>query len=422
MTLYSEIEEDRAEGAGPLIPIMDLGDLFLNDYIPVGGDSLSPKLPSAPIEIVWNAESKLLQNKYTVSRETLYEEYWYVSGINETMRNHLKYVVEFAIKNLPGGDLDSSSVVLDIASNDGTLLRNYREKGYAAKTVGYDPAINLMTDAQFMVDEHYPICFDSHHYHNQGFEPARIITACAVVYHLPQPIAFLREVEECLADDGVFVCEFSYLPSMMKNNAYDSLGHEHLTHLSLMSFEKMLHVAGLSIVHSQLGDINAGTILLAITKEASKITNVASEKTLDHWRTVEDTMGLGEVKVYLDWAESAAKARGKLLSLLESIHRAGDKVFVYGASTKGSILLQWSGIKYPLIQRAVERHPEKIGRTMVGTEIPIISEESARNIHPEYMLVLPWHFRDEFLSREREYLEAGGNFIFPLPVLSVVGS
>jgi NDP-4-keto-2,6-dideoxyhexose 3-C-methyltransferase len=413
------IRSDRAGGEGELIPIMDLGDIFLNDY--PDPDESDVDFPKAPITVVWNADSKLLQNLQTVDRSSLYSKYWYVSGINSTMCEHLKYVANLAVKH--AGGVSPHDVVLDIASNDGTLLRQYPALGHQhVVTVGYDPALNLQDEARRGVSEHFACCFDAEHYHTYVQRPAKIITACAVVYHMPYPIKFLQDVAECLADDGVFVCEFTYLPSMMKNNAFDSIGHEHLTHLSLMSFERMLGRAGLEITHVEMGSSNAGTLLCVIKKAPVVKFDIFSRAYLEGLRAYEEYLGLDEVDIYKEFASRGYAIRERLRVFLNECLEAGKPVYAYGASTKGSILLQWAQVGFPLISRAVERNPSKVGRKMVGTGIKIISEEQARKDNPDYMLVLPWHFRDEFVTRERDYLENGGKLVFPLPEFEIIGA
>lgn len=415
--LFKTITEDRTGEVGELVPVIKMGDLFLNAYPEAGEDH--SKYPHCPIDLVWNQHSCLLQNLQTVNRSALYDEYWYLSGLNPAMVKHLREVVRIAKKFV---DLNSGDVVLDIASNDGTLLRQYSSS--SIRTVGYDPAKNLKEEAQKGVSHHYPFCFDSCHFLGY-FDPAKIITACAVVYHVPNPLNFLRQVSECLADDGVFVCEFTWLPYMMRNNAYDSIGHEHITHLSLTSFEKMLKKVGLEIVHTTIGDINAGTILCVIKKTPCHDVDNDSNAFLRGLREYEWHLGMSRQETYTEWGKKGTDLKFQLHELLEELERKNKKVYVYGASTKGSILLQWVAQEQHtamclVIQKAVERDERKIGKEMIGLHIPVISEKQARKDNPDYMLVLPWHFRDNFVEREKDYLKNGGRFIFPLPELEVV--
>jgi hypothetical protein len=279
-------------------------------------------------------------------------------------------------------------------------------------TIGYDPAKNLAERASDGVCKHYCQLFDADHYLSL-YNKAKIVTACAVIYHMPKPLEFLKQVEQILHPEGVFVTEFSYLPSIMKNHAFDAIGHEHLTHLSMTSFSLMLAQTGLEIVDGQLTDINSGTVILVIkhkSKDAAGVTQFAS--TL--WSR-EQEMGLQHFDTYLKWAEECVEIRDLIVETLGSIKSSGKMIAIYGASTKGSILCQWAKIHCPLISYAIERNPQKVGREMIGLYIPIISEEEARCIHPDCLFVLPWAFRPNFIKRELAYLEKGGCMFFPLP-------
>ncbi len=419
--LYTEITKDRAGGKGELIPILSMGEIYLNAY-PNKGEVHS-HYPKAPIDLVWNQDSCLLQNKQTVSRKALYDEYWYVSGLNETMVKHLRDVVRFAHKY--GPPLGSKDIVVDIASNDGTLLRQYEEVvGPKVDTVGYDPAINLSDKASGGVDCHFPICFDANHFTNHFDKKAKIITACAVIYHIPDLVKFMEGVAEVLDKDGVFVCEFAYLPTIVKNNAFDAIGHEHITHLSLTSLGRIVKNAGLEIIKVQLGDINSGTALCVIKHSPNHYNHVDDLAWVSGLKYYESCLNIPGLGFYKNWAKRGLEIRERLGRILEEWYKQGKTVYLYGASTKASILLQWvqQVCTHPmseLIQKAVERDTRKIGKTMVSLKIPIITEEEARRNNPDIMFVGPWCFKEAFLEREKDYLKNGGQMVFPFPEVEV---
>ncbi len=421
--LYTEIDKDRAGFEGELLPVLSMGDIFLNDYPRLHEDDSN--FPKAPIDLVWNQNSCLLQNKQTISRSALYDDYWYESGINETMVAHLRSIVELAFDYV---ELKEDDIVLDIASNDGTLLRQYVVLDPTTRvcTIGYDPAKNLAAKASQGVSYHYPICFDANHFFDNlrcelPHGLAKIVTACAVVYHTPEPVEFLRDVARVLSPNGgVFICEFSYLPTAMKQNAYDMIGHEHTTHLSLMSFEKMLRMVNLEIIHVELGDINSGTIICVIKHSPSFHHNLDDLAWLRGLREYEFALGMGSYETYVKWGERGEAVKKELRQLLEHYHHQGKTVYLLGASTKASILLQWIGVDNKFIQKAVERNPKKVGKKMVALGIPIIGEEQFRKEAPDAVLIGPWCFRQQLIEREKEYLLQGGEMIFPLPRLEVV--
>jgi len=357
--LYTEITEDRAGGSGELIPILSMGEIYLNAYL--FPDEIHSHYPKAPIDLVWNQDSCLLQNKQTVSRKALYDDYWYLSGLNETMVKHLRDVVRFAHKHVKS--LRNKDVVVDIASNDGTLLRQYKEVvGPKVDTVGYDPATNLRYKASEGVDCHFPICFDANHFTNHFVKKAKIITACAVIYHIPNLVKFMEGVAEVLDKDGVFVCEFAYLPTIVKNNAFDAIGHEHITHLSLTSLEKIVKNVGLEIIKVQLGDINSGTALCVIKHSPNHYNHVDDLSWVSGLRYYESCLGETGPGFYHNWAKRGIEIREKLGRILEEWYKQGKVVYLYGASTKASILLQW-------VQQVCE-HPmnELIGKLLKGIQ------------------------------------------------------
>ena len=402
---------DRAGTDGQVIPFLKMGDLWLNKYCSPGESWQN--YPKAPITVGFCPESFLVQNFQQVDPNLLYSDYQYISGINPHMVRHLRSVVKSC---LPFVELEKDDVVLDIASNDGTLLKQYRELGISCITVGYDPATNLAGTAEQNCDHHFPTLFEGYHFNN-SFKKAKIITACAVVYHHPAPVQFLREVASCLAPEGVFFCEFSYLPSILKNNAIDSIGHEHLTHLSLKSFEFMLEQAGLEIFRVELGDINSGTIRCWIGHFVAHLPTSYDVCWIQALRYYEEQIGIPYEDLYYTWADEMDIKKQEMKQLLQSWE---GNIFAFGASTKGSILLQWLGLPIGRIECAIDVNPYKIGKEMVGLGIPIESEDFLVMHPPSALLVLPWCFRDQFIEKQRLYLQQGGKMIFPFPHLEIV--
>jgi len=216
----------------------------------------------------------------------------------------------------------------------------------------------------------------------------------------------------------------SYLPSMLEQNAFDNLCHEHLEYYSLSSLENLLSRHNLQVIDVETNDVNAGSFRAYIVhqKKAAKFSSPESAKNVSKMREYEKKIGLGTREPYDSFAARIAKCREKTVSFIKKEVGNKKKVFVYGASTKGNVLLQYYGIDSSLIGAAAERNPDKYGRLTAGSLIPIISEEQARGQKPDYFLLLPWHFLTEFLQRESEFLKSGGKFIVPLPQPKVIGA
>jgi hypothetical protein len=213
----------------------------------------------------------------------------------------------------------------------------------------------------------------------------------------------------------------SYMPTMLSLTSYDTICHEHLEYYSLAVIERILSEAGLRVVSVSLNASNGGSLRCYATHESNRRYERDEFSTaIKEMRLREFDLQLDTDKPYRAFQERANVHREELLHLLKKLVSEGKRVHIYGASTKGNTILQWCGIDSRLIQMAAERNPEKFGTRTLGTDIPIVSEQDSRAAKPDYYLVLPWHFRDEMVQRERAMLEAGVKMIFPLPTIDVV--
>ncbi len=240
-------------------------------------------------------------------------------------------------------------------------------------------------------------------------------------YDLEDPVAFVRGVKDVLAPGGVWIFEMSYMPSMLEMNSYDTICHEHLEYYSLATVEFILRQAGMKVLDVALNDINGGSIRCWATHTANfRFRSPDFDRRLKDLRRQEFDLALDTDKPYRNFQDRINVHREDLTRMLKQLKREGKTIHVYGASTKGNTILQWCGIDRRIVDVAAERNPEKFGATTLGTDIPIVSEEESRARHPDYYLVLPWHFRKEFLERERDTLARGIQLIFPLPTVEIV--
>lgn len=395
---------------GALRTVLDLGPQYLQGSFVKPGVSDPPKV-KFPLELTRCAESAcgLVQLRHTLPGELLYDTYWYRSRINDSMRAHLKWVVESALA-VRG---EAPRRVLDIGCNDGTLLENYS----GTERWGIDPssAADDAPDDFTLVRDFFPSkeldqCAGS-------FD---IVTSIAMFYDVEDPVDFAREVERLLAPGGVWVVEVAYLPAMLETTGYDSICHEHLSYYSLGALTRILREAGLEIVRASLNGVNGGSICCFVTRSGE--TGDRADGSVPEIAERERELGLHGDAPYEQFADRVRGHRDKLAKLLHDLRDTGSTVHVYGASTKGNTLLQFCGIDSTLIPYAAERNPDKVGARTLGTDIEIISEAESRAKRPDYYLVLPWHFRDEIVAREAATLEAGCQLIFPLPAVETVGS
>ena len=409
--MYKEIKKCRIGDSSNLITVLSLGDQYLTGVFP---KDKNKKPTKGPLELVWCPDTGLLQMKHSFSLDEMYgDNYGYRSGLNSSMVAHLQQKIN-TLENLV--ILSEDDLVIDIGSNDATSLKAYSGKH---KKVGIDPT--GLKFQQYYNDEItlIPDFFNAEKYKNVfGSKKAKIITSIAMFYDLEEPLKFVKDIENCLADDGIWHFEQSYMPSMLRTNSYDTICHEHLEFYSLRVVKNMVESCGLRIIDVQMNAINGGSFAVTVCKNNS---NFKSNTPVINWLLKqEDEMGLNTVKPYLEFKERVFKHRTSLKELINALVADGKKVFGYGASTKGNVLLQFCGLTTKEIPYIAEVNEEKFGAYTPGSLIPIISEEEAKSMKPDYFLVLPWHFKENILKREKEYIANGGKFIFPLPEIEIV--
>lgn len=410
----------RLCGKGELAPILTLGDLYVSDFL---GDNDGDRAFKAPLELVFCNPQQggcgLLQLAHTVSHEAMYRNYWYRSGMNQTMTDELRGIAK-TMEQMT--ELNPGDYIIDIGANDGTLLRGY-EKNDLNK-IGYEPANNLEQYNSVGTTKVFKDFFNAEVWKKDfGDKKAKIITAIAMFYDLEDPNKFVGDIASILDEDGVFVIQQSYLPLMLSTNEIGNICHEHLEYYSLLSMENLMKRNGLEIFDVVLNDINGGSFRTYI-RHAGKGTNIhvalgAAER-LASMRSSEATLGLNTTEPYQAFVKRIDDIRDKCIAFIKEETAKGKKIYGYGASTKGNTLLQYFGIGPESIISIAERNADKWGKKTVGTGIPIISEDEAREAKPDYFLVLPWHFLKEFLDRESEFLARGGKFIVPMPNFEVI--
>jgi SAM-dependent methyltransferase len=405
-----------------LTPVLDLGEQCIaGAFAEPGGRD--PVQRAIPLELVRCDMTRnqdgcgLLQTRHTVPGTILYQSYWYRSGVNRTMTHNLHGIAR-ATEDLVG--LHPGDLVVDIGCNDGTLF-----DGYAARDLrflGFDPS----DVTRYAIEKGYDVVRDFFSARTLGLRypdrRVKVITSIAMFYDLEDPAAFVRDIADSLAEDGVWVIELHYLPLMLESNAFDAVVHEHLEYYTLAVLERLFAGADLQVVNAELNDMNGGSIRLFITHAGRREPAAEAAERLQELRRREFELALDSPAPYEAFARNAERVRTELKSLCESLVGEGRTIHVYGASTKGNTILQYAGLDHRLIPFAADRNPDKWGSHTIRTAIPIISEEESRQINPDYYLVLPWHFLDEFVEREREYLAAGGQFIVPLPDVRVIGA
>lgn len=401
--------------------VLTLGDLYVSDFIDEQSEARAGK---HELSIVFDKRYKAPRLNKAVSINSMFGKYWYRSGINTTMKNELKDIVNSILKV---HKLEENDLWIDIACNDGTLL-NFVPNNI--KKLGIDPADDSFKEESSKVaDEIIQDYFTKENFNKSIFknQKAKIITCIAMFYDLDEPIDFLNDINEVLDDDGLFVLQMSYTPLMIKQMAFDNICHEHVYYWSLESITKLLEEANLKIVDCQLNDVNGGSFRLYVKKQNSDISTFGTapyrdvcEMRVNSLLNWEKTSNINTEEVWKKFAQKIDELKIQTVNFIKEEKSKGKKIWGYGASTKGNTLLQYFGLDNSLIDGIAERSPYKYGLKTIGTNIPIYSEEDMRKQEPDYLLVLPWHFINEFVQRESDFLQSGGKFIVPCPKFEII--
>lgn len=399
------------------MPILQLGTQKLTGVFPREDSAF---LTEGPLDLVkCHKEDStdscgLVQLCHSYDANDLYgSSYGYRSGLNRSMVEHLTRVASSLRRVV---QLQSGELVVDIGSNDGTLLSCYPE---GTDLVGIDPTAgkfrrfyrrDIAVVEDFFSFDLFAKLF--------GDRKARIVSSIAMFYDLDKPIEFMKEVRSVLASDGIWHFEQSYLPAMLRATAYDTICHEHVEYYGLRQIKYMSDRVGLKIIDLRINEVNGGSFAVTAARSDAPYRECTQKinKLLDH----EQRIGLDSIETYHCFEKRIRDHRTALLELLHRIRHDRGTVLGYGASTKGNVILQFCGITPELIPLIGEVNEDKFGCLTPGSNIPIVPEQEVKALKPDFLLVLPWHFRKNLVAREREYVRAGGTLIFPLPRIDLV--
>tara|TARA_A100001011_G_C14275829_1_gene829193 strand:- start:123 stop:1364 length:1242 start_codon:yes stop_codon:yes gene_type:complete len=391
---------------------IDFGNMALTTEFPTKKKNSYKKIP---MQLVICEKCKLFQLRHNYELTKLYNKnYGYKSGINASMKKHLNGITLDAQKKC---NLKNQDIVLDIASNDGTLLNSYKKQKILK--IGIDPVVK-----KFKKNYNRNMIAYSGFFSKKNFfklsknKKAKIITSIAVFYDIPDPNNFVSDIKEILSKDGIWIMEQSYFPFLVKNNAYDSICHEHLSYFMYRQLNLILSKHNLKVVDAKFNEMNGGSFRLFIGHSDFK--RKINSKSISQLITYEKKIFTNFSQTKKMFKKNILVSKKKLVTLLKKFKKKKQICHIYGASTKGNVILQYCNLDKKLLPVAAERNPDKYGRYTPGTFIPIISEIESRKMSPDFYLVMPWHFKKEIISREKMYLKKGGKLIFPLPKIKIV--
>ena len=406
-----KINKCRACENKNLVKCLDLGKQYLTGIFP---KNKNQKVSLGNLSLVFCNKCSLLQLSENFNRFEMYgSNYGYMSSLNQSMVNHLKNKAE-KIKKL--AKFSKSDLFIDIGSNDGTFLSFFLN---TCKTIGVDPTIKKFKKFYKKKTILIPDFFSSNVVKkNIITKKAKAITSIAMFYDLENPISFAREIYETLDNDGIWHFEQSYMPSMIKNISYDTICHEHLEYYSLKSLKYILDKSDFKIIEIELNDINGGSFAITVAKKKSK---KFKESSLVDWLLKkEELYKFNKIETLIDFKNKVFKHKKLLKDLILNLKDMKKKVAGYGASTKGNVILQFCNLNNKSIPYIVDVNPYKRNRVTPGTKIKIINDTDFRKKNPDYLLVLPWHFKNHILQKENSFIKKGGHFIFPLPDIEIV--
>lgn len=398
----AEIKECRICGSEELEEVFRIGYIY-----PSGFHEFRADWPQKqPLILVECGSCFLTQLKHTINLDSMYREYWYRSGLNTSMVSDLQNVVTSIEERI---ELNDGDTVVDIGCNDGTLFDFYTAD---VLKVGFDPALNLQGPA----DKHCDIFINDYFKAIPGINNAKVITAIAMFYDLPDPVTFLEDVKATLADDGIIVLQFTDLYSMFKINAFDNICHEHLEYYKLSNIVDLCSRVGLKIFDVEYNGVNGGSLRAYITRQENGTYDVKHDVTqalTNEFYYFESLHGQ-----WYEFNERVIDTKEQIDDFLWTVSSRGKGVIMLGASTKGNTLLQYFGLTGDDILLAAEINSDKYGLHTVGSDIVIVSEDEVLNEYPpDYLFVPTWHFIDHFIKMPHllQYMDNGGKLVVPMP-------
>ena len=396
----------RSCGGTDLSVFLSLGDLPLSDGL-LAADDLQRDEPRYPLDVAFCPDCALVQILETVPPEELFgADYPYFSSFTDTLLKHSAANVQARTEEQR---LDGSSLVVELASNDGYLLQFYQARGIPV--LGIDPAPGPVAAARargietlqafFGRDLAARLSADGRH--------ADVIHANNVLAHVADTNGFVAGIGMLLKEDGVAVIEAPYVKELIDHGEFDTIYHEHLCYFSVTALARLFRRHGLWLNRVEPLEIHGGSLRLFVGKREQ------ADRSVSEYLQAEHASGMDRLEYYADFSARVERIRGDLLQLLEKLKRRGARIAGYGAAAKGTILLNFSGIGQEMLGFVADRNVHKQGRYIPGVRLPIAPPARILEDQPDYLLILPWNFKEEIMEQQSEYRRRGGRFIVPVP-------
>ena len=407
----SKIKYCRSCKSAKLDNLFSLGNLYYTGIFP---RSKSSNLPKGKLRLIKCKKCSLVQLSENFNLKKMYgNNYGYRTGLNKSMVTHIKNKINYLRKKI---QIKNDDIILDIGSNDGTLLKCFDFNKY--KLIGIDPTISKFSKYYPKEIKKIPNFFSKKNLNNAlKNKKVKLITSISMFYDLPNPISFAKDIHNILDDKGIWHLEQSYSGYMLKNLGYDTICHEHVEYYSLKSIKYIFDISKLKIIDIKFNDINGGSFAISVAKKSSplKANNLAIKKILDY----EEDKRINSTSEYRNFYKKICREKIILRNTLSKLKKNNKLVCGYGASTKGNVILQFCNLTTSHIKFICDVNKDKENCYTPGSNIKIISESKAKKIKPDYYFVFPWHFKKFILNKEKYTIKKGVRFIFPLPKLSI---
>ncbi|MEL6102168.1 MAG: NAD-dependent epimerase/dehydratase family protein [Pseudomonadota bacterium] len=424
----ASVDERPSEAAGASLPsaaactscgeaglklILDLGTMPRSDGL-IEPSRVDQSETLVPLRLGYCPNCTLVQLFETRPQEEMFgDEYLYFSSYSTDLLKHSR---DHVLDLIERRELGSENFVVEVASNDGYLLSNFLEKG--VPVLGIDPAPKPAATArergiptlEFFFGE--KVATEVRNSHGA----ADVIIAKNVVAHATDTNDFVAGLSALVSDTGVVVTEFPYLRDLIEHTEFDTIYHEHLCYFSVGSAKYLFARHGLHLIDVERLSIHGGSLRMTFSKSGS------ASPMVDQILKEEQEIGLGEFSYYTDFAQRVRAFREDVRNLIGSLKADGHRLAAYGAAAKGTIMLNYLNLNDSVIEYVVDRNENKQGKLVPGVRIPIHEPDRLLQDKPDYVVVLPWNFRDEIISQQQEFLKGGGRFVVPIPKLEIVSA
>ena len=401
MMEIKEIDRCRLCGRRGLQEIFDFGMMDLPKW---------PRYKSggvkAPLKLMACPACGLGQLAHSIDQESLFRDYWYRTGMNGTMRNHMADLARAVSREI---DIKDKDLVVEVGTNDGTLLRDFKK----GRLVGFEPS-NLCPKESKRGIRWINDFFDAKLLPKTEHGAVKALLSIAMFYYLDEPEDFAAQVEKLLSPDGIWVCEMAYALDLLEQVSFDFINHEHVTIWSAEQFNRIIKKAGLEIFRIERNGLNGGSIRFWVGRPGERPVESSVAKTI---RLEEGRLSM---PAWQQLAKNIRRVSEELRRLVLKLRAEGKTVMVYGASTRGLTTLGAARLNSEEIANAVEITTQKFGRFYGSTGIKVTPEAKMRASPPDALLILPYSFIKEFVRREKTFLENGGVFIVPMPVPKII--